>query len=286
MGSRFLTAIAMIRDGRIGEVKKVTCDIGGAPQSGSIPVADVPANLNWERWLGQAPLVDYRFKDDGGRWGNSRCHYEFRWWYEYSGGKMTDWGAHHVDIAQWAIDQLGPDQGPTSIEGTAAHPVPFENGWPTLDDQYNAANEFDVTVMFPNGVEMHIVHGSSDGNGILFEGAQGRFHVSRERIKGKPYEDLESNPLPEGALVEVYGGKEPGDHMRNFFDCIKSREKPISDVWTHHRAMTTCHLANIAIRLGRRLEWDPVSQQIVGDDQANQWQTREQRKGYEIDVAV
>jgi predicted dehydrogenase len=285
MGNRFLTAIAMIRDGRIGDVKKMTCDIGGAPQSGSIPVADVPAALNWERWLGQAPLVDYRFKENG-RWGNSRCHYEFRWWYEYSGGKMTDWGAHHVDIAQWAIQQNGPDQGPVSIEGVAKHPVPFENGWPTLDDQYNASHEFDITVMFPNGVEMHIVSSSPDGNGILFEGTEGRFHVSRERLKGKPFEDLESNPLPEGALVELYGGKEPGDHMRNFFDCVKSREKPISDVWTHHRAMTTCHLANIAIRLDRKLEWDPVSQQIVGDEEANQWQSREQRKGYEIDIAV
>ncbi len=286
MGNRFLTAIALIRDGRIGEVKKVTCDIGGAPQSGSIPVADVPTSLNWEKWLGQAPLVDYRFKDNGSRWGNSRCHYEFRWWYEYSGGKMTDWGAHHVDIAQWAIDQNGPDQGPSSIEGVAKHPVPFENGWPMLDDQYNTAHEFDITVMFPNGVEMHIVSGSPDGNGILFEGTKGRFHVSRGDLKGKPAEDLASNPLPDGLIQEIYGGKEPGDHMRNFFDCVKSREKPISDVWTHHRAMTTCHLANIAIRLDRKLEWDPVAQQIINDDEANQWQTREQRQGYEIDVTV
>ncbi|MBL8851924.1 MAG: Gfo/Idh/MocA family oxidoreductase, partial [Planctomycetaceae bacterium] len=289
-GPRFLQAIAMIRDGRIGQVKKVTCDIGGAPVSGSIPVVDVPSGLNWERWLGQAPLVDYRYKALDNKYGNSRCHYEFRWWYEYSGGKMTDWGAHHVDIAQWAIEQNGPDQGPTSIEGLVAeHPVPYKDGRPTLDDQYNTATKFDIQVMFANGVELHIVDSSPDGNGILFEGTKGRFHVSRGDIKGKPFEDLKTNPLPDGAVAALHGtdyAGTPNAHMRNFMECVKSRGTPISDVWSHHRAMTTCHLANIAIRLGRKLEWDPVAQQIVGDADANQWQTREQRKGYEIDVSV
>ena len=289
-GPRFLQAVAMVQDGRIGEVKKVTCDIGGAPTSGPIPKAEVPAGLNFERWLGQAPLVDYRFKDTGSHYGNSRTHYEFRWWYEYSGGKMTDWGAHHVDIAQWAIGQNGPDQGPVSIEGLVAeHPMPYENGWPTLDDRYNTATRFDIQVMFPNGVEMHIVSESPDGNGILFEGTKGRFYVGRSSMKGAPVEDLAKNPLPEGAIAELHGTDYAGTgnaHMRNFMDCVKSRNNPVSDVWSHHRALTTCHLANIAIRLGRRLEWDPVTQQIIGDPDANQWQTREQRKGYEIDVSV
>ncbi len=133
---------------------------------------------------------------------------------------------------------------------------------------------------------MHIISNSSDGNGILFEGTKGRFHVSRSRIKGKPYEDLEENPLPDDAIVKLYGGKKPTSHMQNFFDCIVSREKPISDVWTHHRAMTTCHLATIAIRLNRTLEWDPATQKIGGDKDANMWQAREQRKGYEINVSV
>ncbi|MBX3443554.1 MAG: Gfo/Idh/MocA family oxidoreductase [Planctomyces sp.] len=289
MGLRFLTAVAMIKHGRIGQVKRVVCDIGGAPESGEIPVADVPGALNWDMWLGQAPMVDYRSKPMGGRarYPHSRVHYEFRWWYEYSGGKMTDWGAHHVDIASWA---LGIDQsGPTSVEpvpGTVKHPCEFQNGMPTRDDMYNTATAFDVKVMCPGDVEMHIVSHSQDGNGILFEGTEGRFHVSRERIKGRPYEELESNPLPDGAIVELYKGKEPGNHMGNFFECLKTREQPMSDVYSHHRAMTTCHLANIAIRLDRRLEWDAEKQQIVGDDEANLWQTREQRKGYEINIPV
>ncbi len=285
MGQLFIKAVAMVRDGRIGEVRKVTCDIGGSSDSGEIPVVQTPRGLNWDMWLGQAPAVDFRFKEGGGQWGHSRCHYEFRWWYEYSGGKMTDWGAHHVDIASWALG-LG-ENGPESIEGLIAeHPVPFENGVPQLDDRYNAATKFDVQVMCPGGVELHIVSESSDGNGILFEGTEGRFHVSRGDIKGRPVEDLAANPLPEGAMEAVYGGPIPGSHMQNFFDCIRSRSKPVSDVWSHHRAMTTCHLANIAIRLGRKLNWDSAAQQIVGDDEANAWLKREQRSGFEIDVEV
>jgi hypothetical protein len=193
---------------------------------------------------------------------------------------MTDWGAHHVDIAQWAI---GMDQsGPTSVSGTATHPVPLKNGHPTDDTQYNVATEFLINCKFANNVEMIIRHDTD--NGILIEGDEGRIFVSRQALKGAPVEELAQNPLPEGALKKLYKGREPGNHMRNFFECIKSREQPISDVYTHHRAMTTCHLANIAIRLGRSIEWNPETEQIVGDSEANTWLKREQRKGYEIVV--
>ena len=288
MGLRFLQAVAMIKDGRVGQVQKVICDIGGSTDSGAIEEAPVPEGLNWEMWLGQAPLVPYRSsttaKTSNKRYPASRCHYEFRWWYEYSGGKMTDWGAHHVDIASWA---LGIDEsGPLSVEGVAKHPCEFKDGVPQRDDCYNAAVEFDVTVMCPGDVEMHIVSGSKDGNGILFEGTEGRFHVSRGSMKGKPAEDLQTNPITEQRMIELYKGKKPGNHMANFFECIKDRTDPISDVYSHHRAMTTCHLANIAIRLGRKLNWNSETEQIVGDDAANQWLAREQRKGYEIDVVL
>ena len=284
MGLLFLKAVAMVKDGRIGKVQKVTCDIGGAPGASEIPEAGIPAELNWDMWLGQAPMVKYRSKGSGGKYPHARTHYEFRWWYEYSGGKMTDWGAHHVDIASWA---LGIDEsGPLSVEGVATHPCEFKDGHPRRDDCYNAATSFDVTVMCPGDVEMHIVSNSKDGNGILFEGTEGRFHVSRGNIKGKPVEDLKENPLSEDLLSKLYKGKKPGNHMGNFFECIADRSDPISDVYSHHRAMTTCHLANIAIRLGRKITWDSKTEQIVGDPAANQWLAREQRKGYEIDVSV
>ena len=291
-GRRFLEAVALVRQGRVGDVRKIVCCINGVGSSGEIPVADVPDGLNWDLWQGQAPEFDYRQKAGGSsnnRYPASRAHYEFRWWYEYSGGKMTDWGAHHVDIAQWAIMA----DGPTSVDPLMAeHDVDLEDGMPVQKDRYNVATKFDVKHTFgptkyaSQGVEFHIVSDSPDGNGILFEGTEGRFHVSRGAMKGAPVEALKDNPLPDGALEEVYGGELPDSHMANFFDCVKSRETPISDVPSHHRAMTTCHLSNIAVRLGRRIEWDPQAEQIVGDEQAKSMQMREARSGYEIDVEV
>ena len=273
----FLKAVAMIKNGRLGEIQRVQCAIGGAPVSGPLKKEQPPANLNWERWLGQTPLVDYIPR---------RCHYEFRWWYEYSGGKMTDWGAHHVDIATWALGMDGPGQGPVSIEGTAKHPVSLEAGYPTVDNEYNAATEFNVLCKFVNGAEMVIRHDTD--NGILFEGTEGRIFVNRGKLTGEPVDALKDKPLPEDALVKLYKGKQPGDgthgHMQNFFDCVKDRSEPISDVYTHLRAMDTCHLANIAIRLGRKIAWDPQAEQITGDDEANKWLSRTQRKGYEIEA--
>ena len=285
MGQRFLTALGLIAEDRIGKIKKVTCGIGGAPTSGVIPVAPVPTGLNWDMWLGQAPKVDYRYAQSGRR-GNSRCHYEFRWWYEYSGGKMTDWGAHHVDIATWGVSlNQGIDMasfGPLSVKGTAEHPCEFQGGYPTRDDMYNTAHAFTITVQLPGDVEMSIESGGR--NGILFEGDKGRFFVSRGSMDGSPVQQLTDNPLSEETLPKIYRGPLPSSHMQNFMDCVKSRSLPISDVFSHHRALTICHLANIAIRLNKTLKWDAVTEQILDDPEANAWQAREQRKGYEITV--
>jgi predicted dehydrogenase len=281
--TQFLVAIALCHAGRLGDIRRVRCEINGAPKSGEIPKAPVPSNLNWDMWLGQAPMTDYLQGDPStqARYPQSRTHYEFRWWYEYSGGKMTDWGAHHVDIAQWACGM--DNSGVVSIEGTATHPVPLENGMPTQSNRYNAATNFDITGKFANGVELKI--GSEGENGITIEGSKGTIFVSRgalRDVEGTIVASLKDSPLPEDAITKLCKGKKPGNHMANFFECCKDRSLPISDVATHHRAMTTCHLANIAIRLGRKLTWNPQTEQIVGDDEANKWQKREQRKGYEI----
>ena len=272
---RFAEAVALCREGRLGKIQRITCSIGGAPSGGPFQKHSPPEHLNWERWLGQTPLVEYI---------RQRCHGEFRWWYEYSGGKMTDWGAHHVDIAHWAADLT--DTGPVSVEGRSwEHPVPFSHGYPTVDDAYNTATEFEVRCVFANGVEIIIRH---DGrNGCFIEGESGRIFVSRGPLEGKPVEELEHNPLPEGAVEKLFAGPQRhGDHYRNFIECVKSGTKPVSDVYSHHRAVTTCHLANIAIRLGRKIEWDPEAERIVGDDEAAAFERREQREGYEIDVEV
>ncbi|MGE0757752.1 MAG: gfo/Idh/MocA family oxidoreductase, partial [Pirellulaceae bacterium] len=156
------------------------------------------------------------------------------------------------------------------------------DGHPTDDSQFNVAIAFQVTCQFPNGVELLIRDDTE--NGITFEGEKGTIFVSRGALRGPAVDELAQHPLGDDVLRRLYKGREPGDHMRNFFECIKTREQPISDVYSHHRAMTTCHLANIAIRLGRKLQWDPQQEQIVGDEAANAWQRREQRKGYEITV--
>ncbi|MCA9269765.1 MAG: gfo/Idh/MocA family oxidoreductase, partial [Planctomycetales bacterium] len=152
------------------------------------------------------------------------------------------------------------------------------------------ATNFRIKVTFPSGVVMEIRDRCDDlgfDNGILFEGTNSRMLVNRGKLVGAPVEDMAKNPLPENLLSQLYKGKTPGGgnaHMQNFYNCLKDRGLPVSDVFTHHRALTTCHLSNIAIRLGRSLKWDAKSQQIVGDDEANAWQSREQRKGYEVEA--
>ena len=121
-------------------------------------------------------------------------------------------------------------------------------------------------------------------NGILFEGTQGRIFANRGRLSGKPVEDLRSNPLPEGAVEKVYKDRPLTDHFRNFFDAVAARKEPVSDVFSHHRALSTCHLAGIAIRLGRKIRWDPKAEKIIGDDEAQSFISRDKRKGFEIEV--
>ena len=273
---KFLTAIGIIREGRIGRIQKVTCNIGSSPRGGPFAKSEPPSNLDWNMWLGQAPMVKYI---------KERCHYTFRWWYEYSGGKMTDWGAHHVDIAQWALNQNGEGQGVLELDPLVGdHPVELDNGMPTKDNFYNTSNNFHIKCLFAKKVEMNIVSKSDEGNGILFDGSKGSMFVSRSKLSGEVVKELKENPLGSGTIEEVYKGKKITNHMENFFASMNDRSDPISDVYTHHRAMTTCHLANIAIRLGRKLKWNPKTEQIVGDEDANQWQSREQRSGFETKV--
>ena len=286
-GKRFLQAIALVRAGRIGTVKKVTCGIGGFGSSPKLPVVPVPAELDWDLWLGPAPKVPYRALPEmrkgygGGVPLYSNCHYAFRNWHEYSGGKLTDWGAHHVDIACWAIG--ASDTGPSKVTPLNYKlPVEYKDGHPLIDDQYNIATEYNIQVDMPNDIDLLITN--EGDNGILFEGTKGRFFVNRGKIVGKPVEDLATNPLPDGAIEDVYGGKVSANHTANFIEGMNSRKQPISDVWSHNRMLEICHLSNIAMRLDRAVKWDPVKREIIGDDQANSFLSRQNRKGYEINM--
>lgn len=281
--SQFIKAVAMIRNGRLGRLQKVQCGIGGAPTSPEIEVASPPKNLNWDSWLGPSPFVDYRFKAGAPNiiksW--SRAHYEFRWWYDYSGGKLTDWGAHHVDIATWGMNKT--NTGPISVDPVfVEHPVEFKDGYPVVSNRYNTATKFNIKAVYEDGLELTIRHDTD--NGILFEGTKGRIFVNRGKLVGKPVEDLATNPLPDGSLERVYKNQKMTGHVANFFEAVVQRETPVSDVFSHHRALTTCHLAGIASRVGRKIKWDPVKERIVGDQLAQSLVDRESRKRFEIQM--
>lgn len=265
---RFRQAVEMIHQGRIGKLKKVDVVLGKNAVGGPFDRRPVPRHFNWDLWQGQTPEVPFI---------EQRAHYTFRWWYEYSGGQMTDWGAHHLDIAQWAIDSY-----PVAIEGQAK--------FPDVQDGYNVATDFKVTYQYANGVVLTVL--DTGRNGILFTGDRGRIFVNRGTLSGKPVEDLESRPLPRESWQAyefdnlerpVRAGKLDAiiNHMGNFFDCVRSRRRPVSDIESQHRSVSTCHLGNISMRLGRKLQWDPDSEQFTNDPQANQQLSRPQRAGFE-----
>ncbi len=305
--NEFMLAALIIRGGYLGDIKNVTVDIGGSPACGPIPRADVPASLDWNQWLGQAPEVPYlatAFAPSASweyrtppRPGASRCHFNFRWWYEYSGGKFTDWGAHHIDIALWSLNRQKVGTGPIAIDGTdSEHPVPYKDGYATVDNQYNTATRFNIYHKFDDGMVMDVTSGSKDGNGVLFEGTKGRLHVSRGRCKGKLIEEGIAEQFKPEDYIALNNGKpfdanEAGrrgqDHAYweskcNWIRCIREGGTPICDVASHVECAHLCHLSGIAARLKREIKWDNVNERIVGDDQAAAFFAREQRKGFEI----
>ena len=269
----FLRAVNMVQKGLLGDIQKITVGVNGGDVGGPFAKTTPPPELNWEMWLGQAPKVDYI---------KERVHYQFRWWYEYSGGKFTDWGAHHVDIATWAIGADKQGMGPVEIDGTdAKHPVPYKDGYATVDDCYNTANDYAVKCKFANGMQM-IIDSRSD-NGLLFEGTKGQIFVNRGKITGKPIEEgWDKDQFTDADLKKLYKEKPFEGHKENFYRCVREGGLPVSDVFTHVMAMNTCHLAAIAARLNRVIKWDPQSERITSDDQAAAFFSRKQRAGYEI----
>lgn len=282
----FVKAIAMVQQGRLGKLQRVQAAIGGHNGSGPIPVAKVPAALDWDRWLGPAPQAEYRYEKRGDSYAGN-THQNFRWWYEYSGGKLTDWGAHHVDISCWALRAAGQSDVPISIDGTAKHSVDLNKGYPVQKDRYNTANSFLFTAQMQDDCQM-VIRSDTD-NGVLLEGDKGRIFVNRGKLVGKPVDELKDNPLPEDAVIKAYKGIKPSNnrhpqHWANFFQAVRDRSEVISDVDSHMRALNICHLAGISGRLGRGLTWNGETETITDDDQANTFLKRDYRPGYEIEM--
>ncbi len=263
--ARFRQACELVRNGRLGKLRKVTVSLPKSTKvGGPFATRPVPASLDWERWQGQAPAHEY---------SPERCHHDFRWWYEYSGGIMTDWGAHHMDIAHWALG--AEHSGPLTVEGKMSDAERKRIDDARHANSFNTPADFTVDLMYPGDVLVQVVLGDE---GVLFEGDEARLYVNRGRITGKPVEELKERPLAADA-VRLH---ESHDHMGNFFDCIKTRKQPISDVVSQHRSVSACHLANLSLRLGRKLTWDAAAEKFVGDSEADRMLSRPQRAPFEV----
>ncbi len=267
--ARFRLACELVRNGRLGKLRDVHVWLPAGLREGPFEPAPIPEGLDWDFWLGQAPQVDYV---------PQRCHRTFRFWYDYSGGTMTDWGAHHNDIAYWAVGLLAP----RSVVATRlAEPVP---------GGYTAHSEYEIAYTYENGVRLFVrttrddsIYGAKinpDGqrNGLRFEGRDGWIWVNRDRIEASD-PDLLETPLPE-AGIKLY---ESTNHMGNFFDCVESREDPVCNVETGHRSASMCHLGAIALRTGLPLTWDSAAERFVGEHEqvANRFVRREMRRPYD-----
>src|SRR5665213_1056491 len=278
----FRDACDYIRNGRIGKIKEVHVGVGPTSKPCDLPAMEPDPNVDFNVWLGQAPQRPYNEvlcrKGLPNRYPFNPGWRDYR---EYSGGYVTDWGAHHFDITQWALDMDG--SGPNEI-------LPPEKP----DDEYGATAIYHKTHVADNVVVKHVSEvykGSKtvvgrDGktakrqivtetNGILFIGEKGRIFVNRGYKVSDPVSIFEQ-PLEAGDKRLF---KSPG-HRENWLDCIRTRQKPIADVAVGAGSVTVCHLINLAYWHGRKLNWDPHTWEFPGDAQANEWRDRPRREPY------
>jgi len=249
-GNEFKKAVELVRAGAIDNVHTVRVGIPGVNMSqAAVPDGAPPPELDYDSWLGPAPQRPYNA---------NRVHYYFRFFWDYSGGQMTNWGAHHLDIAQWALGM--DDSGPVSAEGTARYHA---------TKLYEVPQEFEVTYRYANGVTLICGCGPSFRAGTTFEGNKGTIYVNRDKLEVNPKELLTEAPAKHSREQA---------HYANWLDCIRSRKLPIADVATGHRTATVCHLGNIAIRTGRKVTWDPLKEQIIGDSEQAAMQRYAYRK--------
>lgn len=253
---RFRQAVEIIRSGLLGKVHTIRVGIPAVNFAGpAVADSTPPANLDYDRWLGPAPLKPYNEK---------HVHYLFRFFWDYSGGQMTNFGAHHLDIVQWALRM--DNSGPLEISGKARY---HKDNW------YEVPENFEVTYTYP-GVKV-IAGQDQPPGGCYFECEHGNLYVTRSKI------ECENNPavlkaeIPKEHQVTV-----SNNHFQNWADSVRSREKPIADVEIGHRSATVCHLGNVAIRAGRKIVWNAEREMIPGDDEANAMLTRPYRSPWEL----
>jgi predicted dehydrogenase len=251
----------LVRNGRIGKLQRIEVVLPKQPDRPGDPTPQpVPPELDYDMWLGPAPDAPYT-KD--------RVHFNFRWIWDYSGGIICDWGAHLFDTAQWANDT--ERSGPIEVEGTGTF---WEGGL------YNTVKEYDITYRYANGIVMTCKPGNPS---IKFIGTDGWVGNTgwRAPVQASSKEILESKIGPN----ELHLYTNPKGEHDDFLQCMKSRKDPYFPVDIGHRVSSVCHLANIAIKLGRKLKWDPETQQFVGDDSANAMLSRPLRAPWKLPAA-
>lgn len=262
----FRLACELVRNGRLGKLKHVSVWLPSGRREGPFQSQPTPASLDWNLWQGPTPEVEYV---------PERTHTTFRYWWEYSGGTMTDWGAHHNDIALWG---LGLERsGPVSVQAKPLVEM--------IPGGFTAFSEYAVDYTYENGVT-HSCHSTpanawngsvidpkGQQHGVKFEGADGWIFVSRGKIEASDPEILTAE-LPANAVRLPISN----DHMGNFFDAVRSRRQPICEAEIGHRSASVCHLGVISLRLGRKLNWNPQTEQFVSDDEANKYLRRTPRK--------
>jgi predicted dehydrogenase len=263
-GEEFKLAVKLVREGIVGRVKAVNVTLPGpnwiARAGSPVPDSAPLAGFDFNRWLGPAPLRPYN---------RNRVHYLFRFFWDYSGGQQTNFGAHHLDIAQWGLNM--DESGPTSVEGSATF---NPDGW------YETPDTTDIRYTYADGTVMTCRQKPGAKNpdqGTEFVGEKGSLFVYRGGIVANPPELLSGIEPP-----KITSSQANIAHVNNFFDCVKTRAKPAADVEIGHRSATVCHLGNIAVRTGKKISWDPQSETIVGDAEASRWLTKEYRKPWSL----
>ena len=245
----FRRACELVRNGYIGKILKVTAGVGGPSGECNLPAEPVPDGLDWDRWIGPAP---YRPFNAVLRPAHNNTFPNWRNYRDFSGGGMTDWGAHHFDIAPWG---LGMDEsGPVEVRPP------------------NGKDVRELTYVYGNGIPL-----IRTGDGVVFYGTEGTVHVNRGRLDTTP-ESLRSVAF-KSSDTRLYASD---DHHGDWIQCIRSRQRPICDVEVGARSVTVCHIGNIASWLGRALKWDAKAERFVGDEEANRWLQRAYREPYRL----
>jgi len=255
-GDEFRFACELVRNGRIGKLHTMRVGIHGNNRTcpPTWEPEPVPEGFDYDMWLGPAPWEPYT---------TQRCHYQFRFILDYSGGQMTNWGAHYLDIAQWG--NAADDTGPVEIVGSGDFPK---------TGLFTTAQNENIEYTYANGVKLFLKSGSGH---TRFEGTEGWVDVTRGKIKAEPESLLTSRIGPDE--IHLYNSN---DHKQNFLDCIKSRKDTICTAEIGHRSSTVCHLGNIAMMLGRKLKWDPKAERFIDDSAANSMLTRAMRAPWRL----